>query len=147
MFIALWCTEASLCILLMSRALRARWAGISQHFFNFKMIPVYVMFRKNHFLVIFHELPHQVTSISTPFQLRLLYECNPMAFIMEQAGGMATTGSMNVLDIQPTSIHQRVPVVLGSPEDVQEYLSICKKHNKWGIQLLSIILDSTESIH
>uniref|UniRef100_A0A3Q3K2R7 Fructose-1,6-bisphosphatase 1 n=1 Tax=Monopterus albus TaxID=43700 RepID=A0A3Q3K2R7_MONAL len=63
-------------------------------------------------------------------KLRLLYECNPMAFIMEQAGGMATTGSMNVLDIQPTTIHQRVPVVLGSPEDVQEYLSIYKKHNK-----------------
>lgn len=64
------------------------------------------------------------------FQLRLLYECNPMAFIMEQAGGMATTGSMNVLDVQPTTIHQRVPVVLGSPDDVQEYLAICKKHNK-----------------
>uniref|UniRef100_A0A3B4YAU2 Fructose-1,6-bisphosphatase 1 n=1 Tax=Seriola lalandi dorsalis TaxID=1841481 RepID=A0A3B4YAU2_SERLL len=63
-------------------------------------------------------------------KLRLLYECNPMAFIMEQAGGMATTGSMNVLDIQPTTIHQRVPVVLGSPDDVQEYLSIYKKHNK-----------------
>uniref|UniRef100_A0A665V9I5 Fructose-1,6-bisphosphatase 1 n=1 Tax=Echeneis naucrates TaxID=173247 RepID=A0A665V9I5_ECHNA len=63
-------------------------------------------------------------------KLRLLYECNPMAFIMEQAGGMATTGSTNVLDIQPTTIHQRVPVVLGSPDDVQEYLSIYKKHNK-----------------
>lgn len=63
-------------------------------------------------------------------QLRLLYECNPMAFIMEQAGGMATTGSVNVLDIQPTNIHQRVPVVLGSPDDVQEYISIFKKHNK-----------------
>ncbi|XP_047426350.1 fructose-1,6-bisphosphatase 1b [Mugil cephalus] len=63
-------------------------------------------------------------------KLRLLYECNPMAFIMEQAGGLATTGAMNVLDIQPTSIHQRVPVVLGSPDDVQEYISIYKKHNK-----------------
>uniref|UniRef100_A0A3B5B8V8 Fructose-1,6-bisphosphatase 1 n=1 Tax=Stegastes partitus TaxID=144197 RepID=A0A3B5B8V8_9TELE len=63
-------------------------------------------------------------------KLRLLYECNPMAFIMEQAGGMATTGSTNVLDIQPTNIHQRVPVVLGSPDDVQEYISIYKKHNK-----------------
>uniref|UniRef100_A0A8C4EYS2 Fructose-1,6-bisphosphatase 1 n=1 Tax=Dicentrarchus labrax TaxID=13489 RepID=A0A8C4EYS2_DICLA len=63
-------------------------------------------------------------------KLRLLYECNPMAFIMEQAGGMATTGSVNVLDIQPTSIHERVPVVLGSPDDVREYLSICKKHKK-----------------
>ncbi|XP_023121246.1 fructose-1,6-bisphosphatase 1b [Amphiprion ocellaris] len=63
-------------------------------------------------------------------KLRLLYECNPMAFIMEQAGGMATTGSTNVLDIQPTNIHQRVPVVLGSPDDVQEYIAIYKKHNK-----------------
>lgn len=63
-------------------------------------------------------------------KLRLLYECNPMAFIMEQAGGMATTGAMNVLDIKPTSIHQRVPVVLGSPDDVQEYIAIYKKHNK-----------------
>ncbi|TKS84829.1 Fructose-1,6-bisphosphatase 1 [Collichthys lucidus] len=63
-------------------------------------------------------------------KLRLLYECNPMAFIIEQAGGMATTGSVNVLDIQPTGIHQRVPVVLGSLDDVQEYLAICKKHNK-----------------
>ncbi|KAJ8285344.1 hypothetical protein GJAV_G00025760 [Gymnothorax javanicus] len=63
-------------------------------------------------------------------KLRLLYECNPMAFIMEQAGGMATTGTMNVLDIQPESIHQRVPVVLGSPDDVEEYISIVKKHVK-----------------
>ncbi|XP_066515795.1 fructose-1,6-bisphosphatase 1b [Hoplias malabaricus] len=63
-------------------------------------------------------------------KLRLLYECNPMAFIMEQAGGMATTGAMNVLDIQPDTIHQRVPVVLGSPDDVNEYISIYKKHAK-----------------
>ncbi|KAG9355149.1 hypothetical protein JZ751_001862 [Albula glossodonta] len=58
------------------------------------------------------------------FSLRLLYECNPMAFIMEQAGGMATTGTMSVLDVVPESIHQRVPVVLGSPDDVQEYISL-----------------------
>ncbi|CAL8234078.1 unnamed protein product [Boreogadus saida] len=63
-------------------------------------------------------------------KLRLLYECNPMAFIIEQAGGLATTGSMSVLDIQPTNIHERCPVVLGSPDDVQEYLAIFKKHVK-----------------
>ncbi|MFT7813654.1 fructose-1,6-bisphosphatase 1-like [Arapaima gigas] len=63
-------------------------------------------------------------------KLRLLYECNPMAFIMEQAGGMATTGTMNVLDIQPESIHQKVPVVLGSPDDVKEYISLVQKHMK-----------------
>ncbi|XP_062399288.1 fructose-1,6-bisphosphatase 1a [Sardina pilchardus] len=61
-------------------------------------------------------------------KLRLLYECNPMAFIMEQAGGKATTGTMDVLDIQPVGIHQRVPVVLGSPDDVNEYVNIYKKH-------------------
>jgi len=62
-------------------------------------------------------------------KLRLLYECNPMSYIIEQAGGLATTGAMNVLDIQPTGIHQRVPVVMGSSEDVKEYISIYKKHH------------------
>uniref|UniRef100_A0A8C2DF88 Fructose-1,6-bisphosphatase 1 n=1 Tax=Cyprinus carpio TaxID=7962 RepID=A0A8C2DF88_CYPCA len=63
-------------------------------------------------------------------KLRLLYECNPMAFIMEQAGGMATTGTTNILDVQPESLHQRLPVVMGSPDDVQEYISIFQKHHK-----------------
>ncbi|XP_036383746.1 fructose-1,6-bisphosphatase isozyme 2 isoform X2 [Megalops cyprinoides] len=63
-------------------------------------------------------------------KLRLLYECNPIAFIIEQSGGMATTGTQRVLDIKPESIHQRVPFVVGSPDDVQEYLSFVKKHQK-----------------
>uniref|UniRef100_A0A8C6L7B0 Fructose-1,6-bisphosphatase 1 n=1 Tax=Nothobranchius furzeri TaxID=105023 RepID=A0A8C6L7B0_NOTFU len=63
-------------------------------------------------------------------KLRLLYEGNPMAFIMEQAGGMASTGLQNILDIQPEDIHQRAPVAMGSPEDVQEYIAICRKHAK-----------------
>uniref|UniRef100_A0A3B4YQN8 Fructose-1,6-bisphosphatase 1 n=1 Tax=Seriola lalandi dorsalis TaxID=1841481 RepID=A0A3B4YQN8_SERLL len=63
-------------------------------------------------------------------KLRLLYEGNPMAFIMEQAGGMASTGFENILDMQPESIHQRSPVAMGSPEDVLEYIAICKKHGK-----------------
>ncbi|KAM7323073.1 hypothetical protein ACRRTK_018578 [Alexandromys fortis] len=61
-------------------------------------------------------------------KLRLLYECNPMAFVMEKAGGIATTGKEAVLDIIPTDIHQRAPVIMGSPEDVQEFLEIYKKH-------------------
>lgn len=61
-------------------------------------------------------------------QLRLLYECNPMAFVIEKAGGIATTGHQAILDIVPEDIHQRVPVVLGSPDDVKEYLEIVKKH-------------------
>ncbi|XP_005355379.1 fructose-1,6-bisphosphatase 1 [Microtus ochrogaster] len=61
-------------------------------------------------------------------KLRLLYECNPMAFVMEKAGGIATTGKEAILDIIPTDIHQRAPVIMGSPEDVQEFLEIYKKH-------------------
>ena len=64
-------------------------------------------------------------------KLRLLYECNPVAYIIEQAGGMATTGTQPVLDVKPESIHQRVPLILGSPEDVQEYLS-CVQRNQAG---------------
>ncbi|XP_023800760.1 fructose-1,6-bisphosphatase isozyme 2 isoform X1 [Cyanistes caeruleus] len=63
-------------------------------------------------------------------KLRLLYECNPMAFIIEQAGGMATTGTKAVLDVKPENIHQRVPLILGSPDDVQEYLDCVQKHQK-----------------
>ncbi|TKA56193.1 hypothetical protein B0A53_01483 [Rhodotorula sp. CCFEE 5036] len=56
-------------------------------------------------------------------KLRLLYEGFPMAFLTEQAGGMATTGTERLLDVQPTDIHQRVPCFLGSKEDVQDLLT------------------------
>jgi fructose-1,6-bisphosphatase I len=51
-------------------------------------------------------------------KLRLMYEANPMAFIVEQAGGAATTGRERIMELQPQSIHQRVPVVLGSKGEV-----------------------------
>lgn len=70
------------------------------------------------------------TLLFIPLKLRLLYEGNPMAYIIEQAGGMASTGLQNILDIQPESIHQRAPVALGSPDDVKEYVAICQKHAK-----------------
>ncbi|XP_037632802.1 fructose-1,6-bisphosphatase 1-like [Sebastes umbrosus] len=63
-------------------------------------------------------------------KLRLLYEGNPMAFIIEQAGGLASTGLEPILDIQPVNIHQRAPVAMGSTEDVLEYVAICQKHAK-----------------
>ena len=50
---------------------------------------------------------------------RLMYEANPMAFLVEQAGGAATTGRRRILDIQPDSLHQRVPVILGSKNEVE----------------------------
>ena len=52
-------------------------------------------------------------------RLRLLYEANPMAFIVEQAGGAATDGATRILDLQPTALHQRVGVVLGSRNEVE----------------------------
>jgi fructose-1,6-bisphosphatase len=52
-------------------------------------------------------------------RLRLLYEANPMAMIVEQAGGMASTGRGRILEVQPERIHQRVPVILGSKAEVQ----------------------------
>jgi fructose-1,6-bisphosphatase I len=52
-------------------------------------------------------------------KLRLMYEANPMAFLLEQAGGRASDGFKRILDLQPQSLHQRVPLFLGSPDDVQ----------------------------
>jgi len=54
-------------------------------------------------------------------KLRLLYEASPLAFIVEQAGGMATTGKENIMDIEPTELHQKVPLIIGSKEDVLTY--------------------------
>jgi fructose-1,6-bisphosphatase I len=56
-------------------------------------------------------------------KLRLLYEANPMAFIVEQAGGAATTGRERILDLQPAKLHQRVPVILGSRNEVERVTS------------------------
>lgn len=54
-----------------------------------------------------------------PGKLRLLYEANPMSLLVEQAGGAATTGSQRILDIVPTSLHERCSVMLGSREEVE----------------------------
>lgn len=53
-------------------------------------------------------------------KLRLLYEANPLAFIVEQAGGRATNGKVRIMEIQPENLHQRTPVFIGSEEDVIE---------------------------
>ncbi len=58
--------------------------------------------------------PRDLKDASKPGKLRLMYEANPMAMIVEQAGGAATTGRKRILDIEPTQLHQRVPVFLGS---------------------------------
>jgi fructose-1,6-bisphosphatase I len=51
-------------------------------------------------------------------KLRLMCECNPLAFVVQQAGGYASTGLQNILDVDPNELHQRVPLYIGSKEDV-----------------------------
>jgi len=52
-----------------------------------------------------------------------MYEANPMAYIVEQAGGAATDGRTAILDLQPTQLHQRVAVILGSKNEVERVTS------------------------
>ncbi|HEY5582205.1 MAG TPA: fructose-bisphosphatase class I, partial [Rhodoferax sp.] len=54
-----------------------------------------------------------------PGKLRLMYEANPMAWLIEQAGGAASTGKQRILDIQPGKLHERVSVFLGSKNEVE----------------------------
>ena len=54
-----------------------------------------------------------------PGKLRLMYEANPMAWLVEQAGGLATDGRQRIMEVQPTQLHQRVSVVLGSKNEVE----------------------------
>jgi len=63
-------------------------------------------------------------------KLRLLYEAFPMAFLTEQAGGVATTGRGRILDILPTDIHERCPVFLGSKDDVQDLIKFYEEGSK-----------------
>jgi fructose-1,6-bisphosphatase I len=54
------------------------------------------------------------TAKSPKGKLRLLYECNPLAFIIEQAGGKASDGQRRILELTPASLHQRTPLFIGS---------------------------------
>ena len=57
-------------------------------------------------------------------KLRLLYECNPMAFLVEQAGGKAHSGKQRIMEIQPETLHQRVPVFIGSSDMVDQVIGM-----------------------
>ena len=61
-------------------------------------------------------------------KLRLQYECNPMAFLVEAAGGTASTGNGSVLDVTPTELHQRVPIYIGSKNMVAKALECINEH-------------------
>ena len=63
--------------------------------------------------------PRDNREADKPGKLRLMYEANPMSFIIEQAGGIATNGYQRIMEIEPTSLHQRVAVFLGSKDEVE----------------------------
>lgn len=62
-------------------------------------------------------------------KLRLLYEANPLAYIVEQAGGKASNGTMQILEIEPTELHQRVPLIIGSRKNVEEVEEYIRKYD------------------
>ena len=59
-------------------------------------------------------------------KLRLLYEANPMAMVIEQAGGLAFSGPQRTLEVVPDELHARVPVLLGSPQEVEHVRRFCQ---------------------
>ncbi len=73
---------------------------------------------------------YPATTTAPKGKLRLLYECNPLAFIIEQAGGKATTGTQRILEVMPEKLHQRVPLILGSSEMVDLAVKFYKEHEE-----------------
>ncbi len=62
-------------------------------------------------------------------RLRLMYEANPIAFIIEQAGGACSTGRERILSLQPTALHQRVPLILGAKDEVERLISYHREYD------------------
>ncbi|MFN1834015.1 class 1 fructose-bisphosphatase [Balneola sp. MJW-20] len=63
-------------------------------------------------------------------KLRLMYECNPLSFIIEQAGGMATNGKERIMEIQPEAIHQQTPIYIGSKENVTTVMEFLEEYQE-----------------
>jgi len=71
--------------------------------------------------------PYDLKDPTKEGRLRLLYEANPIGFIVEQAGGLCSTGRQRIMDIDPKEIHQRVPVILGAKNEVDRIISYHKE--------------------
>ncbi|MGB0682518.1 MAG: class 1 fructose-bisphosphatase [Magnetovibrionaceae bacterium] len=76
-------------------------------------------------------------------RLRLMYEANPVAFLMSQAGAMASTGAGSILDVQPTDLHQRVPLIFGSREEVER---IEAYHEEGDVEMIETPLFNTRGL-
>jgi fructose-1,6-bisphosphatase len=82
-----------------------------------------------------------------PGRLRLLYEANPMAMLIEQAGGAASTGRGRILEVQPDALHQRVPVILGSRNEVARLERHLAEYDRGEDQPFSSPLFNTRSLY
>ncbi len=66
-------------------------------------------------------------------KLRLMYECNPLSFIIEQAGGKATNGERRIMEIEPLAIHERTPIYIGSPENVDRVMEFLYEYQEQAV--------------
>jgi len=73
--------------------------------------------------VFLYPMDRKLRTKSQEGKLRLMYEGNPMSFIVEQAGGLASTGTQRIMDLQPTGLHQRCPVIMGSRNEVERIVA------------------------
>lgn len=99
---------------------KAGASGEREHDFNMRWIAS--MVAEVHRIILrggIFMYPRDTRDAGKPAKLRLLYEANPMAFLVEQAGGWSSTGRGRILDVQPHLIHERVPVILGSKREVE----------------------------
>ena len=90
--------------------------------------------------------PRDTKDPAKPGRLRLMYEANPMAMIVEQAGGAASTGRERIMEIAPTAIHQRVPVILGSREEVELLVGHHAAHDRGEEHVFKTPLFNTRSL-
>jgi fructose-1,6-bisphosphatase len=90
--------------------------------------------------------PRDTRQPALPGRLRLLYEASPMAFLVEQAGGAASTGTDRLLELVPRQLHQRVPVILGSRAEVERLVRYHEAHARGDDRLYSSPLFNARSL-
>jgi fructose-1,6-bisphosphatase len=90
--------------------------------------------------------PRDTKDPAKPGRLRLGYEANPMAMLVEQAGGRASTGRQRILDVVPTSIHQRIPVILGSAREVERLIDYHTAYDRGDDTLVEAPLFNTRTL-
>ncbi|CAM8642853.1 Fbp Fructose-1,6-bisphosphatase [Burkholderiales bacterium] len=91
--------------------------------------------------------PKDTKDPSKPGRLRLMYEANPMGFVIEQAGGAASTGRGRILEVQPEHVHQRVPVIVGSRNEVERVQRYHAEHDRGEDQKYSSPLFKERSLY